>query len=362
MSKKLLCSLIALLLIGFSVPFAFAGGEEEEEVTEEVAAGKISKYLPDRVGEIPVPSKRYRIGCLEKTLINDFWMDLKNGYEAAGKEYGVEVDVYAAPTEADILVQKQVLEDMMAKKYDLYCVSPITSTNLLVPLAEISKQGIPIINIFEELAPEAQEKHNIKVECFITTDFVDNGRQATEYIAKLLGPEGGEVMHIMGMPGSIGAELRKQGYLEVVEKYPQLTNIGVWPGNWDRKQSMDVAADIIQSHPNLRAIVGANDTTALGAYQAVKNAGKTDQIYVAGIDAIPDAITSIMNGELVSTVAFMQYQVGYLAIEVGIQMLEGTFDPNNSVLAPIQEVWHRDNIKDKVEQYREQYTGLRNIR
>lgn len=367
MKKGIILTLILVLMFSFST-FVFAGGGQEEEepkaeMEEPMAdSGKMSKYYPP-LGKIPTPSKKYRIGVLEKTLINDFWMDLKNGYEDAAKEYGVQVDVYAAPTEGDILVQKQILDDMIAKDYDVLCVSPITDTNILAALVTATERGIPIINVMDaHISPEAQKKHGIEILSFITTDFAENSRLATGYVASLLGDEGGEIMHIMGLPGGRAAEERKRGYLEKVAEFPQLTDVGVWPGDWDRKKSMDVAADIIQSHPNLRAIIGANDTTGLGAYQAVKNAGKTDQILVAGIDAIPDAINSVMNGELVCTVPFMQYQSAYCAIEVAIQHLEGTFDPKNKEIYVNQEVWHANNITSKVDEYKEQFTGLKNLK
>lgn len=341
-------SLICIILIALMGVVAIAQAEQ-------------SKYSPV-LGEIPTPSKEYRIGVLVKTLINDFWLDLANGYKDAAAEYGVKVDVYAAPSEGDILVQKQILDDMIAKQYDVLCVSPITDTNLLSPLKKATQQGIPIINVIDSyISPEAQEKHGIEIATFITTDFVEHTKSAVEFVAETLGEEGGEIMHIMGLPGNPSAEERKQGYLEAVAEYPQLENIGVWPGDWDRKKSMDVAADVLQSHPNLRAIIGANDTIALGALQAVKNAGKEDQVVVAGVDAIPDAIRSIMDGELLCTVAFFQYQTAYTAIEVALQILEGTFDESNKQLKLSQEVWHAGNIEEKVETYRSQYTGLKDF-
>lgn len=367
MKRRLVTILLVLLIALVAIPSLFAEGQQEEEVT--VEGGKTSKYYP-ALGEVPVPSKKYRIGVLEKTLINDFWLDLKNGYEDAAEEYGVQVDVYAAPSEADILIQKQILDDMVAKNYDLICVSPITDTNLIPALVNATKRGIPVINVVDaHIRPEAQEKHNIEINCFITTDFAENARLATGYVAEKLKAmsnkpvedEEFEIMHIMGLPGGRAAEDRKRGYLEEVKKYPFLKDIGVWPGDWDRKKSMDVAADVIQSHPELRAIIGANDTTGLGAYQAVKNAGATDRILVAGIDAIPDAISSVMKGELACTVPFMQYQMAYCAIEAAIQILEGEFDEANREIFVNQEVWHQDNIEDKVDEYREQFVGLQGM-
>lgn len=341
----------------------FAGGASENGSTDSTRMEATpSRYYPP-LGDVPVPSEPYRIGVLVKTLINDFWLDLKNGYEDAAAEYGVEVEVFAAPSEADLLVQQQILNDMVTQEYDVIIVSPITDSNLLSGLTAATEEGIPIVNVIDAyINPDLQARHNIDIATFITTNFADNTRLAVDYVAELLGDEGGEIMHIMGLPGNPSAEDRRRGYEEQVATYPQLTDVGVFPGDWDRMKSMNVAADVLQSNPNLRAIVGANDTIALGALQAVRNAGKEDQVIVAGVDAIPDAIQSIMDGGLVSTVAFFQYQAAYTGIEVAIQIMEGTFDYDEHELIEVyQEVWNANNIEEKVDQYREQYVGLQDF-
>ena len=95
----------------------FAAGQKDDAAGTEIVSpkgGTVSEFYPE-FGVIPVPSKVWRIGVMEKTLINDFWLDCKNGYEDAARDYGVEVDIYAAPSESDLLVQKQILDDMLAK-------------------------------------------------------------------------------------------------------------------------------------------------------------------------------------------------------------------------------------------------------
>ncbi len=372
MKKKMMCVALLITILVFSSVFVFAGGQQEPASKPEAAASggtqETVKYYDSKfcpaLGKIPEPSKPYRIGCLVKTLINDFWMDFENGYNDAGKVYDkLQIDVYGAPSETDLLVQKQILDDMIAKKYDILLVSPLTDTNLVAALKTATDRGIPIINVCDAyISPEAQAKHGIDIECVIATDFRENARLVTRYMAELIGDDGGQIMHIMGLPGGRAAEYRKEGYLEEVAKYSNLENIGVWSGEWERKKGMDIAADVIQSHPNLRAIVAANDNMALGAYQAVKNAGKTDQIYIGGIDAVPDGIVSVINGEMVCTLPFMQYQMAYTGIEVAVQILEGEFDPANAEIYGYQEVWHQGNIGDKVDEYRAQFTGLKNLK
>ena len=323
--------------------------------------GQVSKFYPE-FGVIPVPSKVWRIGVMEKSLINDFWLDVKNGYEDAAKDYGVEVEIFAAPTEGDLQVQANTLSDMLGKQFDILCVSPITDTNLLVPLAKATQMGIPIINSIDaHITQENKEKHGIDIAAFITVDFKENTRLSVRYIADKLGSEGGKVIHIMGIPGGRAAEERKEGYVEEMAKYPQLKDIGVFNGDWDRKKAMDVAADILQAHPDLKAIVAANDNMAMGAYQAVKNAGKEDQVIITGVDAIPDAITSILKGEVEATTAFFQYGLAYLSVEAAILYLEGQFEDKPKTVFGPQEIWDATNVEDKVAEYKEMYVGLQSL-
>jgi ABC-type sugar transport system substrate-binding protein len=357
MAKRNVFSLVFIVgMVVFMTIGAFATAEAKSP-----KGGTVSEMYPD-FGVIPEPSQQWRIGVILKTLINDFWLDCKNGYDAAAKDYGVQVDIYAAPSENDLLIQKQILDDMLAKNYDILSVSPITDSCLLTPLAKATSMGIPIINSIDaHISPEAQERHNIKIEAFITVDFKENTRLSVRYIADKLGPEGGEVIHIMGLPGGRAAEERKMGYVEEIAKHPQLKSVGEIPGDWDRKKAMDTAADMLQSHPNLKAICAANDNMALGAIQAVKNAGKLGEVVVTGVDAIPDAITAIKKGELDATTAFMQYQQAYMSVEAAILFLEGQFADKPKTVFVNQEIWHAGNVDEKIEKYRDQFVGLQKL-
>ncbi len=357
--KRSVLFICIFLLIG---GLLFAGGKKEaEEKVNSPRGGQVSKFNPE-FGKIPVPSKKWRIGVMEKSLINDFWLDVKNGYEDAARDYGVEVEIFAAPTEGDLQVQANTLEDMLGKQFDILCVSPITDTNLLKPLAKASQMGIPIINSIDAHIDEVnQEKHDIDIAAFITVDFKENTRMSVRYIAQQLGEEGGEVIHIMGIPGGRCAEERKQGFVEETAKFPQLINVGVYNGDWDRKKAMDVAADVLQSHPNLKAITAANDNMAMGAYQAVKNAGLAGKVIITGVDSTPDGIKSIMSDDLSATTAFFQYGLAYLSVEAAILYLEDQFDDKPKVVYGPQEIWHKGNVKDKVSEYREMYVGLQNM-
>lgn len=358
MKRNSIISLVLVLVL--SSLMAFGGNLPQQNVIAAKAGARTALYKP--YGQIPKPKKVYRIGVLLKTFVNDYFVDLKNGFQDAANKYGVQVEFFAAPGENDLLIQKQIMDDMLARNYDLICVNPITPSNLVAPCEKATQMGIPLINTNDAwIDPEIQKKHNIKILSFISTDWREQMRLQVRWIAKKLGPQGGEIMHIQGFPGSTAAIQRVEGYEEELKKFPQLKNVATLPGDWDRKKSMDIAADMIQAHPNLKVIAASNDNMALGAIQAVKNAGKTKNITVLGCDAIPDAIQSILKGELGATVAFMQYENGYVSIESAIMYLEGYGSKIPKIIYAPSEIWDKSNIQVKMKKYATYYSGLKRL-
>jgi ABC-type sugar transport system substrate-binding protein len=358
---KRIMFVVLIALVAAATLFAAGTTEQAGSKVESARGGEQSKFIP-AFGTIPAPSKVYRIGVMEKTLINDFWLDAKNGFEDAARDYGVEVEVFAAPTESDLQAQANTMSDMLAKQFDMLCVSPITDTNLLKPLAKATQMGIPIINSIDaHIDEENQEKHNIDISAFITVDFKENTRMSVRFIAEKLNGAEGKMIHLMGLPGGRCAEERKMGYEEELALYPNMTNVGIYNTEWDRKKAMDITADVLQSHPDLKGIVACNDDCALGAYQAVKNAGLAGKVYITGVDATPDGIKSIMRGELSATTAFFQYGLAYSSIEAAILLLEDQFDGKPTVVYGPQEIWDAENVTSKVSQYREMYVGLKDL-
>ncbi|MEP2473621.1 MAG: substrate-binding domain-containing protein, partial [Paracoccaceae bacterium] len=117
--------------------------------------------LYEGFGEIPVPSKEYRIGVILKTFNNDYFVDLRNGFQDAADKYGVKVEFFAAPGETDLLVQKRLMEDMLVRQFDLIAVNPSSTSNLLEPAARATEMGIPLINVNDAyISEEDKEKHN----------------------------------------------------------------------------------------------------------------------------------------------------------------------------------------------------------
>ncbi|MGI5174259.1 D-allose transporter substrate-binding protein [Treponema sp. OMZ 840] len=245
-----------------------------------------------------------------KTLGNSFWAAMKEGILEEAKKQGVEVDVFAVQSESDTEGQLRQFENLLGKKYAAIGFAPLSPINLVQPAAQAYKKGVKLVNIDERVDMGQLKNAQANVFAFITTDNKAVGAKGATFIIEKLGADGGEVAIIEGMAGNASGEDRKNGAKKVFESKSNIKLVASQPADWDRTKALDVAANMIQRYPKLKGIYCANDTMALGAVQAVINAGKAGQIVVVGTDGDPEALSFIKQGKLSATVAQDPAEIG----------------------------------------------------
>ena len=295
--------------------------------------------LTAKFGAMPKPAAGTKVGAIAKTLTNEYWRSLGEGYAKAGKVFEVAVDLQAAQSEGDQLGQLAIAENMLTKGYAMLLVSPQTDANLVPAVEAAAKAGVPVINVNDAVIPTAKN--------YVGNVQRDNGVRAAGWFVQNR-PAGGKVAVIEGMAGVYAAVQRTAGFKETVKADgPKLNVVASVPGNWDRQLSYDAATTIIQQHPDIVGFYCNNDGMALGVVEAVKAAGKLAQIAVIGTDGISDAYKSIKAGELTATVDSFPVLTGEVALEVALRLKSGQALPR--VVATPQALVTKANI--------ERYTG-----
>lgn len=269
--------------------------------------------LTAEFGEVPTPSKAYKVGAIVKFLGNQYWQLLAEGMQSKAEEYGMELDVQAAQTESDQLGQLAIMETMIEKGYDVLLVSPQTDTNLIPALEKAKAAGILVVNVNDAVLESAEHWTGPKQ--------YENGVRAAQYLLAQI-PDGGKVAVIEGQAGVYAAKQRTQGFKDTLEG-SNFEVVASVPGDWDLQKSLDAATTIIQQHPDIKAFYNNNDTMALGVVEAVKNADSLGKILVIGTDGIGAAYDSIKAGEMTGTVDSFPYLTGQTAMEVALRLLEG---------------------------------------
>lgn len=298
---------------------------------------------PDRVdwfdmeakfGPVPKPADGTTAGAVAKTLTNEYWRLLGDGYGKGGGRLGLKVDLQAAQSEGDQLGQLSIAETMITQGYKVLLVSPQTDANLQPAIEQAAAAGIPVVNVNDAVIPSAEH--------YVGNVQRDNGVRAARWFVKNR-PDGGKVAVIEGMAGVYAAVQRTDGFKSTIAgeggKFQVVASI---PGNWDRQLSYDAASTILRQHPDLVGFYCNNDGMALGVVEAVKAAGLLGKVAVIGTDGISDAYASIRAGELTGTVDSFPVLTGEVAVEAALRILGGQKLPR--VVATPQALITKDNL------------------
>lgn len=333
MRKAVLVLLAVITFMSSSVLYA---GEMNPMVKESIDG------IMSQLGEMPEINGGEKIGVLCITLANPYWVEMKNRYDEWAGDFGITVDVMAAPTEKDLKSQLETLEAMVAKDYNAIIFTPIDPYNLVPGIVKANEKGIFVLDSGPSVNREALKEAGGKLDGWISATFQDQGRLAAEEIVRILGDKGGKVAIIEGIPGAGQSEARKEGASKVFNDASNVEIVAVEPGNWDRNKAYDITTNLLKAHPDISAIYCANDVMALAAADALEVAGRKDKVLVFGTDFIPEAREAIKKGKLDGSTTFSQAAWTRGALIYSLKLIHGSTDLPEKLVIPITLVTKRN--------------------
>lgn len=252
-----------------------------------------------------------KIAAVLKTLANPYWVAMADGIEARAAELGVDVTVQAATDESAIDEQTEILQTMSGQDFTCFLVAPITGTNLIQPLVDVTAAGLPIVNVDAPFDQEAVDAAGVEMITYIASRNQVAGQVAAEEVIAQLG-DTAKVALIQGLPGDGSSIARIDGFKEAAGG---LEIVAEESADWDRETALNAADAIIQANPDVQAFYAANDGMALGVQQAVMNNERLGEILVYGTDGVDDALQSIGAGQLAGTASQYPYAIGAMGVE-----------------------------------------------
>jgi len=153
--------------------------------------------------------------------------------------------------------------------------------------------GIPSFLVDREITQEG-----VAVAQIVSNNYQGATILAEEF-ASLMGEEG-TYIELTGRDTDTNAQVRSQGYHDVLDAIDGMEMVAQQTANWSQDEGFTVTEALLQQYPDVKGIISGNDTMALGAQAAVMAAGKPE-IIVVGFDGSDDAIVSINAGELKAT-------------------------------------------------------------
>jgi len=253
-----------------------------------------------------------------KSLANEFFLTMENGARKHQKDHASEYSLLTngIRDETDTAGQIRLVEQMIVARVDALVLAPADSKALVPVVKKAVDAGILVINIDNRLDPAALKEKGLNVP-FVGPDNRKGARLVGDFVAKSLKP-GDAVGIIEGIPTTTNAQQRTAGFKDAAEA-AKLKIAGVQSGEWEIDKGNKVAAAMLRSEPDLKALLSGN--MAIGAVSAVRAAGKLGKVLIGGYDNI-DAIKAMLaDGRVVATADQHADQQAVYGIETALKAL-----------------------------------------
>jgi simple sugar transport system substrate-binding protein len=192
--------------------------------------------------------------------------------------------------------QIKAIRAFVAQGVNAIILAPVVETGWEPVLREVKQAKIPVILVDRGIKVSDDSLYTT----LIASDFVAEGRMAGEWLAKKLDGKG-NIVELQGTPGAAPAIDRKKGFTQAISKHPDLKIVKSQTGEFTRAKGKEVMEAFLKAEgKNINAVYAHNDDMALGAIQAIEEAGMkpgTD-IIVVSIDGVKGAFEAMVAGKL----------------------------------------------------------------
>ncbi|MCE9589387.1 MAG: ABC transporter substrate-binding protein [Planctomycetes bacterium] len=231
------------------------------------------------------PTKKLRIGVSIPAADHGWTAGVGWWAKRAMAVYGPNVEWRYATADKP---EKQIadIEDMMSRGVDGLVILATESAPLTPIAKKAHERGIFIVNVDRGfLEPVA--------DIFIEGDNKAFGRKSAEFMVKKLGGKGNIVV-LTGIPCTVDTD-RVNAAMEVFRRSPEIKILGQQPAMWNREKGLQVMQNFLAQHKHIDAVWAQDDDIALGAMQAIKEAGREKEMWILPGAGMKDVVKMVMD-------------------------------------------------------------------
>jgi ribose transport system substrate-binding protein len=290
MKKRILLTVIIILAMGVSMVFAGGGKQPGGSVT---------------------------IGYASKSSTTPFWVQLNASIQSAAKELGVTVKELGPAKENDAAGQISVIEDFLIQDVDALIVAPADDVGVGPVVKRFMDAGKPVIAIDNGVT-------GVAITSTVSTNNLVSAGAAAQYVAEKLGANA-KVVTVDGIVAQGTGKDRKEGFVNALKAANANARVvNSIAADWVDDTALKGIEDLLNGKVDFNAVFAAWDGGALAAYQALKQAGRSD-IMVVGHDAYEAACDLMIAKDPIfkASVAQNPVNMGRLAVQAAVDALNG---------------------------------------
>ena len=246
------------------------------------------------------------------TQANSFMVKMREGAQKKADELGLTINFQDASD--DSATQANQLANAAATGAGAVIVNPTDSDAMASAVKQLTDAKIPVVAVDRAV-------NNAEVSSYIASDNVGGGKQAAKALSEAIHGEG-EILVLQGKTGSSASRERGQGFEEGLKDSPNIKVVAKQTAEFERVKGLDVTTNLLQAHPNVKAIFAENDEMALGAIEALGDKAGKDVI-VVGFDGVEDALKAIKEGTMYASIAQQPADMAAQAVVEASKLLKG---------------------------------------
>lgn len=259
---------------------------------------------------------------------------MAKGAEQHHAEHEQEYDliVNGIKDERDLSRHVALVEEMIALGVDAIVIAPADSKALVPALRRAKEASVVVVNIDNRLDRQILQQEQITIP-FVGPDNKAGAKQVADHLAKSLN-KGDHIEILEGIRTSFNAAQRRAGFEESMQS-AGMKIVDSQSAEWEMSKANTVASSMLSEHPEIRAILAANDSMAIGAVAAVKSAGRAGEVQVVGFDNISAVQAAIADGKVLATADQHGDQLAVFGIETALKLIADPSTKTQDVETPV---------------------------
>jgi len=274
------------------------------------------------------------IGVSIPTLDNPFWVRSVNFAEHVARQLGAELVIVDAQNRED----KQIsdVQSLVSRGVKALVVTPQSTASAPGLIRIAGRAGLPVMIVDRHPGFPAQNK-DAPYLGFIGPDDVHAGRAIASH---LISTGAKKIVAIGGFPGSSVAEGRQTGLNEAMATHPEVKLVQYFGVGESEDAGYQAMQNLLAAHGKgkIDGVWCYNDALCLGAFRAVRQAGRADEIKLAGMDLVPQAVDLIaQNTNYVFSTGGHWLQLGF-AVLIAYDKVQGHDPLERNILLSLLDV------------------------
>lgn len=238
-----------------------------------------------------------KIGLVTKTDSNPYFVKLRESAKAEAAAEGADLIALAGKFDGDNEGQVTAIENLISQGVKGILITPNSSTGILTAIKNARDAGIVVIALDTATDPADA------VDATFATDNKKAGVMQGTWVKDSLGGDAPKLLMLDGTPGGTVDTFRHDGFLQgmgLTNSSPEI--VGKANTNGDQTKAQTAMENLLQRVPGANSLYTINEPAAAGGYQAIKAAGKEDQILIGSIDGSCTGVENVKKGIIGATV------------------------------------------------------------